>query len=81
MTSKELSYGILRTILLLSGVLLLLFLLYKIAIVIVYVIIAVVFSLIANPLVTFLKNKMKFRNTIAVITTLFIFIALFVSSL
>lgn len=79
MTSKELSYGLLRTILLLSGVLLLLYLLYKIIIVIIYVIIGVVFSLIANPLVVFLKNKLKFKNTIAVITTLLIFITLFIS--
>lgn len=52
---------------------------YKLATVIIYVIISIVFTLIANPIVLFLKNKLKFKNTLAVITTLILFIVLCVS--
>lgn len=78
MTSKELSIGLLRTVFILIGISIVIFLLYKIATVIVYLIISVVFSLIANPLVQFLKNKLKFGNTLAVITTLLFFLLLII---
>ncbi|WP_130736267.1 AI-2E family transporter [Flavobacterium sp. J27] len=79
MTPKELSSGLLRTLFIIVGISLTLFLLYKIAIVIVYLIIAMVFSLIANPLVQFFKKRLKFKNTLAVITTLLLFLLLIVS--
>lgn len=72
MTSKELSLGIVRAVAILVSVCLILFFLYQIATVILYCIIAIVISLLLNPLVNFLKTKFKFKNTIAVVTSLLI---------
>ncbi|HLO72616.1 MAG TPA: AI-2E family transporter [Flavobacterium sp.] len=70
MTSKELSHGIVRAVLILTAIALLLFFLYQIATVIVYCIVAIVFSLLLYPLVLFLRRRLKFRNTLAVVTSL-----------
>ena len=70
MTSKDISLGIVKAVAVLVASCLALFFLYQIATVIVYCIIAIVISLLLNPLVTFLKTKLKFKNTIAVITSL-----------
>lgn len=76
MNSNELTKGLLKTIAIIFVILLTCFLIYKISAVLIYVIISIVFTLIANPIVLFLKNKLKFKNTLAVITTLFLFLAL-----
>ncbi|QOG04610.1 AI-2E family transporter [Flavobacterium sp. MDT1-60] len=73
-TSKIISNGILRalaTILVISAVL---YFLYEIQTVIVYLCISLILCLIANPLVQFLKNKLKFSNSIAATTTILVFI-------
>lgn len=74
MTSKELSNGILRTIAILVAVALLLYFLYNISSVLIYLIVSVIFTLLLYPLVLFLRRKLKFRNTLAVITSLFLVI-------
>ena len=76
MTAKELSYGIVRAVAIIVAVLLLLFFFYKISTVIVYLIVSVVFTLLLYPFVLFLRRKLKFRNTLAVVTTLFLVILL-----
>lgn len=78
MTSKELSYGILRTIAILAGVLLLLFFLYQIQSVLAYIVIAGVISLIGRPVVIFLRNKMKLPNQLAVVLVLLLVLGFFV---
>jgi len=70
MTSKELSNGIIRATYIITIFCLVLFFLYKIKTVIIYFIIALIVSLILSPLVSFLKKRLKFNNTIAVVTTL-----------
>jgi predicted PurR-regulated permease PerM len=72
MTSKELSIGIVRAVAILVAACLVLFFLYQIATVILYCIIAIIISLLLNPLVSFLKLKFKFKNTVAVISSLLI---------
>ena len=72
MTSKELSIGIVRAVAILVASCLVLFFLYQITTVILYCIIAIVISLLLNPLVNFLKRRFKFRNTLAVISSLLI---------
>ncbi len=79
MNSKEISNGILRSLSIVVGNVLLLFFLYKIQSVIVYIIIASINSLIGLPIVRFLKTKLKFKNTLAVIVTIFILLGLLVS--
>lgn len=76
MTSKELSFGIVRAVATIASILLLLFFLYKVATVIVYCIVSVVFSLLLYPLVLFLRRKLKFRNTLAVVVSLLLVIFL-----
>ena len=74
MNSKIISNGILRSLSIIIGVALLLFFLWKIQSVLVYIIIAGVLSLIARPIVIFLKRRLKFPNTLAVIVTMLMFL-------
>ncbi len=78
MNSKNISNGILRAIAIIIGIALLLYFLYLIQSVIIYVIIAAVISLIARPIIRFLKRRLKFPNTIAVIATMVILVSLLV---
>ena len=70
MTPKIISDGILRAIAILAGIALLLLFLYKIQSVLAYVTIAVVASLLGRPIVLFLRRRLKFNNTLAVIVTM-----------
>ena len=73
-TSRIISNGILRaltTILIIGAVL---YFLYEIQTVIVYLCISLILCLIANPLVQFLKNKLKFSNSLAATSTIILFI-------
>lgn len=74
MNSKTISQGILKAIGALIGVSLLLFFLWKIQSVIVYIVIAAILSLIARPLVLFLKKQLKLPNTLAVIVSMIVFL-------
>ena len=78
MNSKIIANGILRALAIIVGVTLLVYFLYKIQSVIVYISIAAVISLIGLPIVRFLKSKLKFKNTFAVVTTMVLLIALLV---
>ena len=78
MNSKIIANGILRALAIIVGVALLVYYLYKIQSVIVYIAIAAVISLIGLPIVRFLKSKLKFKNTFAVVTTMVLLIALLV---
>jgi len=69
--------GILRAVGIILGILLILFFLYKIQSVIIYIAIAAVVSLIGRPLVLFMRRRLKFNNTIAVIITMALLIGLF----
>ncbi len=73
MKSNEISKGILKAVASLVGISLFLYFLWLIQTVLVYIVIAAVLSLIARPLIKFLKNKLKFPNIVAVITTIFLF--------
>ncbi|GAB7257726.1 AI-2E family transporter [Polaribacter sp. OB-PA-B3] len=70
MTSKTIANGILRALAIIIGIVLLGYFLYAIQSVIVYIIIASVLSLIARPLIIFLRRKLKFPNTLAVVFTM-----------
>jgi predicted PurR-regulated permease PerM len=77
MNSKNISYGILRAAGVIVAVSLVLYFLYKIQSVIVYILIAGVISLIGRPIVMFLRKRLKFNNTLAVIVTMVFLIAIF----
>jgi predicted PurR-regulated permease PerM len=72
--SKIIADGILRALAILVGIVIILFVFYKIQSVIIYVAIASVLSLIARPFLKFLKNKLKFPNILAVIITMSLFL-------
>ncbi len=74
MTSNTISNGILKALGIIVGVALLLFFLYQIQSVIAYLAIAAVIALIGRPIVQFLRRKLKFPNTLAVIVTMLLFI-------
>ncbi len=77
MNSKIIANGILRAIAIIAGTIGVLWLLYTIQSVLIYIIFAAVISLMGRRLVIFLKNKLKFGNTLAVLVTLIIVITLF----
>jgi len=68
--SKTISNGILRAIGIIVGILILLYFLYTIQSVLAYLAIAAVIALIGRPPVLFLRRKLKFPNTVAVLTTM-----------
>ncbi|MGJ8684175.1 MAG: AI-2E family transporter [Nonlabens sp.] len=70
LNSKSIAYGILRALLIIGGVFVLLWFLWQIQSVILYVGIAAVISLIGRPIVLFLRDRLKFHNTLAVIITI-----------
>ena len=76
MTAKTIADGILRAIAILSGIALLLLFLYKIQSVLVYVAIALVASLLGRPIVLFLRKRLKFNNTLAVIVAMLFLIGI-----
>lgn len=72
--SKIIAYGILRAIAILSGIVILLWFIYKIQAVLAFIAIAAVISLVGRPIVNFLKNKFNFSDVAAAITTIFVVI-------
>ncbi|WP_396143328.1 AI-2E family transporter [Flavobacterium sp.] len=75
-TSKNIANGILRAIGVLALVCLALYFIYQIQTVIVYLVVAVIFSMIANPIVEFLRKRFKFSNSLAVVSTMILFLLL-----
>jgi predicted PurR-regulated permease PerM len=71
--SKSIAFGIVKAVGVLTAVALFLWLIYQIQTVLLYLILALIFTLIANPIVEFLKKRLKFSNILAVIFTLFLF--------
>jgi predicted PurR-regulated permease PerM len=76
MTSKVIANGILRALGIILGIVLLLYFLFKIQSVITYIIIAAVLSLVGRPIILFLRRKLKFPNTLAVVTTMIFMLSL-----
>lgn len=70
MNAKMISQGIVRAVLILTGIYLFILLLLQIQSVILYFLIAAVVSLIGRPIVGFLKKRLKFNNTSAALFTL-----------
>ena len=76
MNTKIISNGILRALSILVGIACFLFFLYKIQSVIIYVIIAGILSLITGPITLFLRRRLKFPNTLSVISTMLFMLTL-----
>ena len=70
MNSNDITKGIIKAVAYIIGIALLILFIYKIQSVILYIIIAAIISLIGLPIVSFLKTKLKFNNTFAVIVAM-----------
>lgn len=78
MTSKTFANGIIRAILIISAALLFCYFIYLIQSILVYFAIAVVVSLIARPMLSFFKLKLKIPNSLAVVITMSLFILIII---
>lgn len=74
MTSKIIANGIVRAVIVLLLLALLLYFLYQIQTVLIYLVIALLITLIGNPIVEFFKNNLKFTHTLATMATLSLFL-------
>ncbi len=76
MTSKEIANGIVRAVAILTGIFLLLYFFYKIQSILTYIAIAAVVALIARPIIRFFREKLKFKNSLAVLATMLLFVGI-----
>lgn len=77
-TSKTIAIGLVKGVGIIVLAALALYFLYQIQSVIIYLVVALVLTLIGNPIVDFLKKKLKFKHTLATVTTVFIFFLIIV---
>lgn len=77
MNSKTITIGILKAIGVIALIALILYFIVQVQSVLIYIIISLILTLIANPLVEFLKGRLKFKNTLAVTFVLFFLILIF----
>lgn len=73
-STKIIANGILKAIAVLVLTAILLYFLYQIQAVIIYLVVAFILALIGNPIIDFLEKRLKFKHTLATITTLLIYI-------
>ena len=71
-TAKSIALGIIKALAIVAGIAILLWFLFKIQSLLLYIGLAIVLSLIGRPVVHFLKNRLKFPNTLAALFTLFL---------
>lgn len=81
MNSKTIANGILRAVAIMVGVVLMAYFIYKIRSVLAYLIIAAVIALLGRPIVLFLRRKLRFPNTLAVVATMIFMLSIFLGIL
>ncbi|NAS12335.1 AI-2E family transporter [Poritiphilus flavus] len=74
MTPRQISQGILRAVGILVGITLILYFLYAIRSVLAYLALAAVVALLGRPIVLFLRRKLKFPNTLAVVIAMLVMV-------
>ncbi|GAA0870972.1 AI-2E family transporter [Gangjinia marincola] len=78
MNSKQISYGIIRAVLILGLIVLLGYVIFQIRVIFLYILFSSVISLLGRPLVIFLRNKLKFPRDLAVLFVLSIIFGLLI---
>lgn len=73
-TAKTIANGIVRAVCILAAIYVVLYFLTQIRSVIIYLVVALILTLIGNPIVAFLKRRLKFNNVLAVAVTLLLFL-------
>lgn len=81
MKSQTIANGILRAVAIIAAIILVGYFLYAIRSVLTYLAIAAVVALLGRPIVLFLRRKVKFPNTLAVIVTMVFMVAIFLGIL
>jgi predicted PurR-regulated permease PerM len=81
LNSKIIANGILRALAVITAIILFLYFLYQIQSVIIYLIIAGVISLIGRPIIVFLKKRLRFNDTVAVVITMIGIVGVFLGIL
>lgn len=76
MNSKIITNGILKAFAIIMAIVVVGYFLLTIQSVLVYIIIAAIIALIAKPIILFLRLKLKFPNTLAVISTMLLFMTM-----
>lgn len=79
--SGEITKGILKAVAVIFGFVILAWFLYKIQSVLAYLAISGVVTLIGRPIIMFLKQRLKFKNLLAVITTMLLMLGVFIGLL
>ncbi|WP_396188367.1 AI-2E family transporter [Flavobacterium sp.] len=74
MKSIAISNALLRTIFILIGIALGLYLLYSLSSIIIYIVCALLLSFVAEPIAQFLQKSLKFKPVLAITTSLLVFI-------
>jgi len=72
MKSNTITNGILKAIAILVGIAIVLYFLYAIRSVLIYITIAAIISLIARPIIQFLRRRLKFKNGLAVFVAMIV---------
>ena len=78
MNSKTIADGILRALAILGALVFLFYFIYQVRSVLVYITIAAVISLIGRPFILFFKNRLKMKNTLAVVLTILIMVGILI---
>jgi len=81
MNSKTIANGILRAVFILAAIVIVFYFLIEIQSVLAYLAIAAVIALLGRPIVLFLRRKLKFPNTLAVVLTMFLMLGIFIGIL
>ena len=74
MTSKNISNALLRTLFILASIVFLGYIIGIISSVLIYVIVAILLSFVAQPISDFLQKKLRFPPILAIIVSLTLFI-------
>jgi predicted PurR-regulated permease PerM len=75
-TSKTIAAGIVRAVLIIAAIYVGLIFIFKIQNVLLYLFVALIVSMIASPIVYFLKRRLRFPHVVAVIITLVLLLSL-----
>jgi predicted PurR-regulated permease PerM len=75
-TSKMISNGIIRAIATILAISAIAYFFYQIQSVVIYLVVALILTLIGNPILDFFKKKLKFSHILATITTVTFFVIL-----
>ena len=75
-TSKVIANGIVRAIGIMLAIAVGAYFLYQIQSVLIYLIVALILTLIGNPIVDFFKKRLKFSHVLATITTIVFFVSI-----